>query len=167
LFRPDNPLLPNYKHVPIAYHGRASSIVVSGQSVRRPAGQALPPGETEPRFGPSRAMDYELEAGFFVGPGNPLGKPIPIASAEDHVFGLCLLNDWSARDIQAWEYQPLGPFPPKTFATTVSPGVVPLEALAPFRVPWSRPPGEPPPLAYLDDGTSAGQARSTFSSRRG
>ena len=150
LFRPDNPLLPNYKYVPIGYHGRASSIVVSGAPVRRPGGQSKDPAAESPVFGPSRALDYELEVGFFAGPGNPLGQPIPIAGAEAHIFGLCLLNDWSARDIQSWEYQPLGPFLAKSFATTISPWIVTLEALAPFRVPaFERPTGDPPPLPYL------------------
>jgi fumarylacetoacetase len=149
-FRPDNPLLPNYKWVPIGYHGRASSIGVSGQAFRRPVGQTMPPGATEPSFGPCRRLDIELELGIFVGPGNALGEPVPIGAAEDHVFGLCLLNDWSARDIQGWEYQPLGPFLSKNFASTVSPWVVTLEALAPFRVPFERPAGDPRPLPYLD-----------------
>ncbi len=149
LFRPDNPLLPNYKWVPIAYHGRASSIRVSGQEVRRPWGQVLPPGATDPVLSPAGRLDYELELGVFVGPGNPLGQPVPLAQAEDHVFGLCLLNDWSARDIQAWEYQPLGPFLSKSFATTISPWIVTLEALAPYRLPWSRPAADPQPLPYL------------------
>ena len=135
LFRPDNPLLPNYKHVPIGYHGRASSIIPSGTPVRRPWGQTKGPDQPEPAFRPTRMLDYELEVGVFVGPGNTLGTPVPIDEAEDHLFGLCLLNDWSARDIQAWEYQPLGPFLAKSFATTVSPWVVTLEALAPFRCP--------------------------------
>jgi fumarylacetoacetase len=152
LFRPDNPLLPNYKWLPIAYHGRASSIRVSGYDFARPMGQVLPPGAARPELAPTRRLDYELEVGVFVGHGNELGRSVPLAQAEAHVFGLCLLNDWSARDIQAWESQPLGPFLAKNFATTVSPWVVTLEALAPFRVPWSRPAGEPPPLAYLDDG---------------
>lgn len=152
LFRPDNPLLPNYKWVPIAYHGRASSIRVSGYEFARPRGQVLPPGAERPELAATRRLDYELEVGVFVGRGNELGRSVPLARAEAHVFGLCLLNDWSARDIQAWEYQPLGPFLAKNFATTVSPWVVTLEALAPFRAPWSRPAGEPPPLAYLDDG---------------
>ncbi|HKD55009.1 MAG TPA: fumarylacetoacetase [Steroidobacteraceae bacterium] len=150
LFRPDNPLLPNYKWVPIAYHGRASSVRVSGQEFPRPHGQLLPSPGTPPQLAPTRRLDYELELGVFVGRGNPLGQPVPIAQAESHVFGLCLLNDWSARDIQSWEYQPLGPFLGKSFATTVSPWVVTLEALAPFRVPWTRPAGEPAPLGYLD-----------------
>jgi fumarylacetoacetase len=151
LFRPDHPLLPNYKHIPIGYHGRASSIVASGAPVRRPEGQAMSPGATAPRFGLTRALDYELEAGFFIGTGNALGEPIPIEAAEDHVFGVCLVNDWSARDIQAWEYQPLGPFLGKSFTTTISPWVVPMEALAPYRAPRNaRPAGDPAPLPYLD-----------------
>jgi len=151
LFRPDNPLLPNYRWVPIAYHGRASSLRVSGFDVVRPSGQVLPAGAAVPALEPTRRLDYELEVGVFIGRGNELGARIPLAEAESHVFGLCLLNDWSARDIQSWEYQPLGPFLAKNFATTVSPWVVTLEALAPFRSPWSRPPGEPPPLPYLGD----------------
>jgi fumarylacetoacetase len=150
LFRPDNPLLPNYKWVPIAYHGRTSSIVVSGQEFRRPAGQTLPPGAQVPVFGASKRLDYELELGVFIGTGNAAGTPIPIAEAEAHVFGLCLMNDWSARDVQAWEYQPLGPFLGKNFATTVSPWIVTLEALAPYRIPWTRPADDPQPLPYLE-----------------
>jgi fumarylacetoacetase len=151
LFRPDQPLVPNYKHIPIGYHGRASSIVASGAPVRRPQGQTMSPGAASPIFGPTRALDYELEAAFFVGTGNVLGEPIPMESAEDHIFGICLLNDWSARDIQAWEYQPLGPFLGKSFTTTISPWVVPMEALAPYRAPRSaRPAGDPEPLPYLD-----------------
>ncbi len=149
LFRPDNPLLPNYKHIPIGYHGRASSIVTSGTEIRRPCGQAKPV-DGEPAFGPTRALDYEIEVGAFVGQGNALGQSIPIAEAEVHIFGFCLVNDWSARDMQAWEYQPLGPFLAKSFATTISPWVVSLEALAPYRVQArERPPGDPTPLAYL------------------
>ncbi len=151
LFRPDNPLLPNYKWVPIAYHARASSVRVSGVDFRRPHGQLMPPGAGAPQLAPSRRLDYELELGIFVGRGNELGSPIPLAQAESHIFGLCLLNDWSARDIQAWEYQPLGPFLAKNFATSISPWVLTLEALAPFRVPFERPAAEPAPLAYLDD----------------
>ena len=150
LFRPDQPLLPNYKWVPIAYHGRASSIGVSGQRVRRPRGQLMPRGADAPRLAPSERLDYELELGVLIGPGNALGEPIPIERAEEHVFGLCLLNDWSARDVQAWEYQPLGPFLAKNFATTVSPWVVTLEALAPYRAPWRRAEHDPAPLPYLD-----------------
>ncbi len=150
-FRPDNPLLPNYKWVPIAYHGRSSSIAVSGQSFPRPVGQTMPPGAEKPAFGPSKRLDYELEVGVFVGVGNESGQRVAIAEAERHVFGLCLLNDWSARDIQAWEYQPLGPFLAKNFATTISPWIVTLEALAPYRVAWTRDASDPQPLAYLDE----------------
>ncbi len=151
MFRPDNPLLPNYKWVPIGYHGRASSIVPSGTVVRRPRGQLKPADSSEPVFGPSRSLDYEMEIGCFVGPGNPLGEPIPIEEAEQHLFGICLVNDWSARDIQSWEYQPLGPFLAKNFGTTISPWVVSMDALEPFRVSaFERPPGDPPPLPYLD-----------------
>jgi fumarylacetoacetase len=150
LFRPDNPLLPNYKYLPIGYHGRASSIVVSGQGIIRPCGQTKSSTATAPVFGPTRALDYELEVGIFVGIGNRLGERIPIAEAEQHIFGLCLVNDWSARDIQSWEYQPLGPFLAKNFATTISPWIVPLEALAPYRVAAPvRPDGDPAPLPYL------------------
>jgi fumarylacetoacetase len=150
MMRPENPLLPNYKWVPIGYHGRASSLVVSGTPVRRPCGQTEPLGGGAPAFGPSLCLDYELEVGAFLGPGNPLGEPVPIAAAEERIFGLCLVNDWSARDLQKWEYQPLGPFLAKSFATSVSPWVVTLEALAPFRVPaFARPEGDPRPLPYL------------------
>lgn len=152
MFRPDNPLLPNYKWVPIGYHGRASSIVPSGTAVRRPHGQIKPQGADAPASGPSRSLDFEVEVGCFVGRGNSLGEPIPISRAESHMFGLCLVNDWSARDIQSWEYQPLGPFLGKNFATTISPWVVALEALEPFRVPaGARPEGDPLPLPYLTD----------------
>jgi fumarylacetoacetase len=150
LFRPDNPLLPNYQWVPIAYHGRASSVDVSGQPIRRPHGQVMAPGATRPELIATRRLDYELEVGVFVGRGNAPGERVPLGEAERHVFGLCLLNDWSARDVQAFEYQPLGPFLGKNFATTISPWVVTLEALAPFRAPWLRPAAEPAPLAYLD-----------------
>jgi fumarylacetoacetase len=150
LFRPDNPLLPNYKWVPIAYHGRASSIRVSGQEFRRPRGQVKPAGAECPELAPTQRLDYELEVGVFIGTGNALGQPVSLVRAEQHVFGLCLLNDWSARDVQAWEYQPLGPFLAKNFATTVSPWIVTLEALAPYRTSWSRAAGHPQPLAYLD-----------------
>ncbi|HVE43270.1 MAG TPA: fumarylacetoacetase [Planctomycetota bacterium] len=150
MLRPDNPLLPNYKYVPIGYHGRSSSIVVSGTPVRRPKGQRKPDAAPEPLFGPSQSLDYELELGFFVGGGNFQGEPIPIGAAEDHLFGVCLLNDWSARDVQAWEYQPLGPFLAKSFATSISPWVVTIEALEPFRTPaFARPAGDPAPLPYL------------------
>ncbi len=150
LFRPDNPLLPNYMWVPIAYHGRASSLRVSGFDFTRPVGQVLPAGAQVPELAATRRLDYELEVGVFIGRGNALGARVPLGEAESHVFGLCLLNDWSARDIQSWEYQPLGPFLAKNFATTVSPWVVTLEALAPFRAPWTRPASEPAPLPYLD-----------------
>ena len=149
-FRPDNPLLPNYKWVPIGYHGRASSIGVSGQQFRRPWGQTMPLGATEPVLGPCQRLDIELELGIFVGQSNASGEAVDITEAEDHVFGITLLNDWSARDIQGWEYQPLGPFLSKNFASTVSPWVVTLEALAPFRVPFTRPSDDPQPMAYLD-----------------
>jgi fumarylacetoacetase len=151
LFRPDNPLLPNYKWVPIGYHGRASSIVASGHTVRRPRGQYKDADAAEPTFGPTRRLDYELELGAFVGEGNTLGEPIPIDDAAAHLFGLVLFNDWTARDVQAWEYQPLGPFLSKNFASTVSPWIVTLEALAPFRAPFARPDGDPAPLPYLHD----------------
>jgi fumarylacetoacetase len=150
LFRPDNPLLPNYKWVPIGYHGRASSIVVSGGAVRRPWGQLKPPSSEQPQFAPSRRLDYEVEVGALIGVGNEMGEAIPIAQANGHIFGLCLVNDWSARDIQSWEYQPLGPFLAKSFATTISPWVVTIDALTPFRVPAAaRPAGDPQPLPYL------------------
>jgi fumarylacetoacetase len=152
LFRPDNPLLPNYKYVPIGYHGRASSITVSGATLRRPNGQRKAASETAPSFGSSRSLDYELELGVWIGPGNALGASIPIADAANHIAGFCLLNDWSARDIQGWEYQPLGPFLGKSFCTTISPWVVTLEALAPFRMAQApRPGGDPAPLPYLLD----------------
>ena len=150
LFRPDNPLLPNYKWVPIGYHGRASSLVVSGTPLHRPLGQTKAPTAETPSFGPCQRLDCELELGALVGPGNALGQPVPMAEAEDRLFGLTLLNDWSARDIQAWEYQPLGPFLAKNFGSTLSPWVVTMEALAPFRLPFSRPEGDPQPLPYLD-----------------
>jgi fumarylacetoacetase len=150
MFRPDSPLLPNYKWVPIGYHGRASSVVVSGTPVRRPWGQMPPDGDTPPAFAPTRRLDYELEMGFVIGAGNALGEPVPVAEAERLLFGLCLLNDWSARDVQAWEYQPLGPFLAKSFATTISPWIVTLDALAPYRVPAAtRSKGDPEPLPYL------------------
>ncbi len=153
LFRPDNPLLPNYKYIPIGYHGRASSLVASGKDIRRPAGQtrdADADRASDPTFGPTRALDYELEVGFFVSTGNRLWERIPIAEAEEHLFGICLLNDWSARDVQAWEYQPLGPFLAKSFSTSLSPWVVTMEALAPFRIPaFTRAEGDPAPLPYL------------------
>jgi fumarylacetoacetase len=158
LFRPETPLLPNYKHVPVAYHGRGSSIRASGAAIRRPHGQWKLPNESGPGFGPSRNLDYELELGIWIGPGNLQGEPIPISEAGDHVVGFCLLNDWSARDIQAWEAQPLGPFLAKNFATTISPWLVTAEALAPFRAPaMPRPSGDPRPLSYLHDETDQQQ----------
>ena len=151
-FRPDNPLLPNYKYVPIGYHGRASSVRPSGEPVIRPNGQRKPLDADAPAFGPSRRLDYELELGIWIGKGNDLGSPIPIGDAGAHIAGYCVLNDWSARDIQAWEYQPLGPFLAKNFLTSVSPWVISPQALAPFRKPMPpRPTGDPQPLAYLDD----------------
>jgi fumarylacetoacetase len=151
-FRPDNPLLPNYKYVPIGYHGRASSVRASGEPVIRPSGQRKPPDAEVPEYGASRRLDYELELGIWIGRGNELGQPIPICEAGEHIAGYCLLNDWSARDLQAWEYQPLGPFLAKNFLTSVSPWIVSADALAPFRSPMPpRPPGDPAPLPYLDD----------------
>jgi fumarylacetoacetase len=151
-FRPDQPLLPNYKYVPIGYHGRSSSIVTSGTPVRRPLGQRKAPADPAPAYGPSRRLDYELELGIWIGPGNALGTAIPIGDAADHIAGFCLLNDWSARDIQAWEYQPLGPFLAKNFATSISPWVITPEALAPFRIAQPpRPDGDPAPLPHLLD----------------
>jgi len=150
LFRPDNPLLPNYKYIPIGYHGRASSLIPSETPVRRPSGQTRD-GDADPEFGPTKSLDYELELGFFVGAGNTPGASISIDEAEEHIFGVCLVNDWSARDVQAWEYQPLGPFLAKSFATTLSPWVVTMEALAPFRVsPFRREEADPAPLPYLN-----------------
>ncbi len=151
-FRPDNPLLPNYKYVPIGYHGRASSVRASGEPVIRPSGQRKAPDADAPEYGPSRRLDYELELGIWIGEGNDLGSPVPIGEAAEHIAGYCLLNDWSARDLQAWEYQPLGPFLAKNFLTSVSPWVVRPQALAPFRnaVP-PRSSGDPQPLPYLDD----------------
>jgi fumarylacetoacetase len=155
LLRPDNPLLPNYKHVPIGYHGRASSIAVSGAEIKRPNGQMKAPDAEYPDFGPTRLLDYELEAGFFIGEGNARGETIPLEEAENHIFGLCIVNDWSARDIQAWEYQPLGPFLAKNFATTISPWIVTMDALQPFRVPaFEREAGDPKPLPYLSSQTN-------------
>jgi len=161
-FRPDNPLLPNYKYVPIGYHGRASSVRPSGEPVVRPAGQRKPPDADAPDCGPSRRLDYELELGMWIGRGNDLGQPIPIGEAGQHIAGYCLLNDWSARDLQAWEYQPLGPFLAKNFLTSVSPWVVSSDALEPFRSPMPpRPDGDPQPLPYLDD--SADRERGALS----
>lgn len=149
-FRPDNPLLPNYKWVPIGYHGRSSSIEVSGSNFKRPKGQTKAPTATEPSFGPCKRLDYEMEVGIFIGNGNAIGEPISIEQAEDHVFGICLFNDWSARDIQGWEYQPLGPFLSKSFASTISPWIVTSEALAPYKAQWTRDVADPQPLPYLE-----------------
>ncbi|QNP58249.1 fumarylacetoacetase [Paenacidovorax monticola] len=160
-FRPDNPLLPNYKWVPIGYHGRASSIGVSGAPVKRPMGQLKAPDAAAPVLAPCKRLDYELELGWFVGQGNAQGESIAIGEAEQHLFGVALFNDWSARDIQGWEYQPLGPFLSKNFASTLSPWVVTLEALAPFRAPFTRPEGDPQPLPYLD--SAANRAHGAFS----
>ncbi|MGN6183775.1 MAG: fumarylacetoacetase [Thermoanaerobaculia bacterium] len=152
MFRPDNPLLPNYKWVPIGYHGRASSIVVSGTSIHRPSGQTRDDANAAPVFGPSKRLDYEMELGMFIGRGNNLGEPIPVDRALDHVFGFCLVNDWSARDLQTWEYQPLGPFLAKNFATSISPWIVTREALEPYRTnAYVRAEGDPEPLPYLKD----------------
>ena len=156
-FRPDNPLLPNYKWVPIGYHGRSSSIGVSGQAFKRPKGQVKPPNAEVPVLQPSARMDIELEMGVLVGQANALGDAVPITEAESHIFGLVLLNDWSARDIQPWEYQPLGPFLAKNFASTISPWVVTMEALAPFRAPFSHPEGDPQPLPYLSSATNSAE----------
>ena len=160
-FRPDNPLLPNYKWVPIGYHGRASSIIPSGQPFRRPKGQTKPADAEVPTMGPSKRLDCELELGWFIGPGNALGEPIALDDAERHLFGVTLFNDWSARDIQGWEYQPLGPFLSKNFASTISPWVVTMEALAPFRTAFERPALDPQPLPYLD--TPANRERGAIS----
>jgi fumarylacetoacetase len=150
MFRPENPLLPNYKYVPIAYHGRASSIRVSGEPVLRPRGQTKDDAAGSPVFGPTKLLDYELELGMFIGPGNALGHPIPVGSAAEHLFGCCIVNDWSARDVQKWEYQPLGPFLSKSFMTTLSPWVVTAEALEPYRVGAAqRAADDPAPLEYL------------------
>jgi fumarylacetoacetase len=155
--RPDNPLLPNYKWVPIGYHGRASSIIVSGQNFRRPQGQTKAPDQNAPIFGLCRRLDYELELGIFIAQPNAMGESISMHNAEAHIFGVSLFNDWSARDIQAWEYQPLGPFLSKNFASTLSPWVVTMEALAPFRSPAQRPASDPEPLAYLDSPSNRSQ----------
>ena len=150
LFRPENPLLPNYRWLPIGYHGRASSIGVSGQDIHRPVGQTRAPDADSPSFGPCQRLDYETEVGIYIGAGNELGERIALDDADEHVFGYCIFNDWSARDIQAWEYQPLGPFLSKSFASTVSPWIVTNEALLPYRVEWSRAAEDPQPLAYLE-----------------
>ncbi|MFC3127148.1 fumarylacetoacetase [Pseudoroseomonas globiformis] len=158
VFRPENPLLPNYKYVPNGYHGRASSVRTSGTDVRRPRGQLKAPDAEAPRYAPCERLDYELELGIWIGPGNALGEPVPVAGAADHVAGFCLLNDWSARDIQAWEYQPLGPFLAKSFGSTISAWIVTPEALAPFRIPQpARPQGDPAPLPHLLDQADQGQ----------
>jgi fumarylacetoacetase len=160
-FRPDNPLLPNYKWVPIGYHGRSSSIGVSGSSFKRPRGQTKAPDAEVPTLGPSKRLDYELELGWFIGQGNAQGEPIDMDRAESHLFGVALFNDWSARDIQGWEYQPLGPFLSKNFASTLSPWMVTMEALAPVRAPFERASGDPQPLPYLD--SSANRAQGALS----
>ncbi|MFP1132386.1 fumarylacetoacetase [Asticcacaulis sp. W401b] len=166
LFRPDNPLLPNFKHVPIGYHGRASSVRVSGEPVTRPYGQIKAPDADAPRFAPTQRLDYELELGVFIGGENPLGQPVPIAEASERIAGFCVLNDWSARDVQAWEYQPLGPFLAKNFHTTISPWVITAEALAPFRTaPLPRASDDPAPLPYLID--AADQAKGGYRIRLG
>ncbi|MCJ8340072.1 MAG: fumarylacetoacetase [Pseudomonadales bacterium] len=154
-FRPDNPLLPNYKWVPIGYHGRSSSITVSGQDFHRPRGQTKAPSADEPSLGPCKRLDYEMEVGIYLGSGNEMGTAIDIDSADQHIFGMCLFNDWSARDIQGWEYQPLGPFLAKNFASTVSPWIITNEALAPFRQSWSRDPADPQPLDYLSSSNNS------------
>jgi fumarylacetoacetase len=158
MFRPDNPLMPNYKYVPVAYHSRASSIRVSGTPFKRPRGQRKGANEAAPSYGPSRNLDFELELGMYIGTPTELGDTVPVGKAAEHIFGFCLLNDWSARDVQAWEYQPLGPFLGKNFATTVSPWVVTREALAPFRTAaFARPQGDPAPLPHLDDADDRAQ----------
>ena len=161
MFRPDQPLLPNYRHVPIGYHGRASSIVASGTAIRRPQGQVAANPAGPPTFAPTARLDYELEVGAVIGRGNPLGATIPLSEAEQHLAGLVLVNDWSARDVQAWEYQPLGPFLAKNFATTISPWLVTLDALEPYRTAArGRTSEEPAPLPYLTDAGDA--ARGAF-----
>jgi fumarylacetoacetase len=157
LFRPDNPLLPNYKWIPIGYHGRSSSIGVSGQQVIRPQGQTRAPDAEVPSFGPCKRLDYELEVGIYIGTGNEMGQPIALDDADEHVFGYGLFNDWSARDIQAWEYQPLGPFLAKSFASTISPWIVTSEALAPFRCAWTRDESDPQPMPYLESARNRAQ----------
>ena len=157
MIRPDDPLAANFKWMPIAYHGRASSIGVSGQGFNRPMGQAMPPGAKTPLFGPCARLDYELELGIYIGQGNVQGRPIPLEKSEQHIFGMCLLNDWSARDIQFWEMAPLGPFLGKNFCTTISPWIVTMDALLPYRQAWARASDEPQPLAYLDAATNRAQ----------
>lgn len=150
LMNPDGDVTPNFRWIPTAYHGRVSTIGVSGQQFRRPRGQTMAPGAAAPTHQACARLDYELEVGIWIGQGNPAGEPIPLAQAERHIFGIGLLNDWSARDIQFWEMAPLGPFLAKNFATTISPWIVTMEALAPYRLPWRRAAGEPQPLPYLD-----------------
>jgi fumarylacetoacetase len=157
IVKPGEPLPSNFQWIPIAYHGRTSSIVVSGTPFKRPMGQAMPPGASEPVYGPCKRLDFELELGLFIGAGNPMGQPITLAEAENHIFGVCLLNDWSARDIQFWEMTPLGPFLGKNFCTTISPWIISMEALAPYRLPFERPAGQPQPLAYLDEAANRAQ----------
>ena len=157
LLFPNNPLTPNFQWLPIAYHGRASSVVISGTDFHRPHGQAMPPGAAAPVYTPCTRLDYELEMAFFIGPGNPLGKPVLLPQAEQHIFGMSLLNDWSARDHQFWEMAPLGPFLGKNFCTSISPWIVTMDALAPYRVPFDRPAGDPQPLAYLNDAGNRAQ----------
>lgn len=157
MMRPDDPITSNFKWMPMAYHGRVSSIGVSGQHFKRPMGQAMLPGASAPVYGPCARLDYELELGIYIGQGNSQGSPIAIENAEQHIFGMCLLNDWSARDIQFWEMAPLGPFLGKNFCTTISPWIVTMEALAPYRLPWDRPATEPQPLAYLEDAGNRAQ----------
>lgn len=154
VIRPDDPLTPNFQWLPIAYHGRASSVVISGTAFRRPMGQAMPPGGSAPVYGACARLDFELEMGFFVGPSNALGEPVSLKDAPQHIFGMCLLNDWSARDHQFWEMNPLGPFLGKNFCTSISPWIVTMEALAPFRVAFERPADHPQPLAYLDEASN-------------
>lgn len=157
VIRPDDPLTPNFQWLPIAYHGRASSVVISGTPFHRPMGQAMPPGAAAPVYGPCTRLDFELELGFYIGPGNAMGETVPLEQAEAHIFGICLLNDWSARDHQFWEMAPLGPFLGKNFCTSVSPWIVTLEALAPYRVPFAHPADEPQPLPYLDAPANSAQ----------
>ncbi len=157
MMRPDDPITSNFQWIPIAYHGRVSSIGVSGQRFKRPMGQAMPPGASAPVYGPCARLDYELELGIYIGQSNAQGSPISLDEAEQHIFGMCLLNDWSARDIQFWEMAPLGPFLGKNFCTTISPWIVTMDALAPYRQPWGRPATDPQPLAYLENAGNRAQ----------
>ena len=157
MMRPDDPITSNFQWIPMAYHGRVSSIGVSGQRFKRPMGQAMPVGASVPVYGPCSRLDYELELGIYIGQGNAQGSSIPLEKAEQHIFGMCLLNDWSARDIQFWEMAPLGPFLGKNFCTTISPWIVTMDALAPYRLPWERPATDPQPLAYLEDAGNRAQ----------